>query len=96
MLGAHAHEGYSNHFVCVCVCVSVCVCVCVCLEFAAFNSRLYIKYDYFSPVFRTILYVVERILYDAHFRAESAIIFPRSSLQAVSAYTWLKGLRMLF
>ena len=36
MLGAHAHEGYSNHFVC------VCVCVCVCLEFAAFNSRLYI------------------------------------------------------
>ena len=45
-LGAHAHEGYSNHF--------VCVCVCVCLEFAAFNSRLYIKYDipfYFSAVF---------------------------------------------
>ena len=43
-LGAHAHEGYSNHF----------VCVCVCLEFAAFNSRLYIKYDipfYFSAVF---------------------------------------------
>ena len=33
---------------------SLCVCVCVCLEFAAFNSRLYIKYDipvYFSPVF---------------------------------------------
>ena len=32
----------------------VCVCVCVCLEFAAFISRLYTKYDipvYFSPVF---------------------------------------------
>ena len=30
------------------------LCVCVCLEFAAFNSRLYIKYDipfYFSAVF---------------------------------------------
>ena len=43
-LGAHAHESYSTHF----------VCVCVCLEFATFNSRLYIKYDipvYFSPVF---------------------------------------------
>ena len=42
-LGAHAHEGYSTHF----------VCVCVCLEFAAFNSRLYIKYVipvYFSFV----------------------------------------------
>ena len=43
-----------------------------------------------------ILYVGEHILYDAHLRAESAIIFPRSSLQALSAYTWLKGLRMLF
>ena len=28
-----------------------------------------------------ILYVVERILYDAHLCAESAIIFPRSSLR---------------
>ena len=30
------------------------LCVRVCLEFAAFNSRLYIKYDipfYFSPIF---------------------------------------------
>ena len=35
---------------------------------------------------RRILYVVERILYDAHLCAESAIISPRSSLrQAVSA-----------
>ena len=33
------------------------LCVCVCLEFAAFNSRLYIKYDipvYFSTVFRSL------------------------------------------
>ena len=38
---------------CVISIYGVCVCVCVCLEFAAFNSRLYIKYDipfYFSAV----------------------------------------------
>ena len=33
MLGAHVHEGYSAHF------------ECVCLEFAAFISHLYTKYD---------------------------------------------------
>ena len=36
------------------------LCVCVCLEFAAFNSRLYIKYDipvYFSPFFFVLNFV---------------------------------------
>ena len=42
------------------MCVCVHVCVHVCLEFAAFNSRLYIKYDmpfYFSPVFLVLNFV---------------------------------------
>ena len=44
--GAHAHEGYSTHF------------VCVRLEFAAFNSRLYIKYDItFRPFFFVLNFV---------------------------------------
>ena len=34
-LGAHAHERYSTHFVC------VCVCVCVCPPFSGSIKRLY-------------------------------------------------------
>ena len=37
-LGAHAHEGYSTHFVC------VCVCVCVCSKFAALNRAYMTKW----------------------------------------------------
>ena len=36
------------------------MCVCVCLEFAAFNSRLYIKYDIpvtFRPFFLDLNFV---------------------------------------
>ena len=66
--------------------------LCVCLEFAAVytpNMTYHYTFRLFLVVKRfRILHVVEHILYEVHLCAESAIIFPRSSLAtAISSGT---------